>query len=181
MVGNFNDVVLEEKYDYITLIGVLEYAGYYTDDEQPFEAFLKKISSNLKEDGKLLIAIENKYGLKYWAGAREDHTGQFFEGLEGYQDTASKVRTFSKDGLKEMIEKAGYRHAEFYYPLPDYKFPVQIFSDECLPKEDDINIGLDTYDNTRLQLFNESSVYAGLLKEKKFDFFANSFFIEVSR
>ena len=41
MVGNFNDVVLEEKYDYITLIGVLEYAGYYTDDEQPFEAFLK--------------------------------------------------------------------------------------------------------------------------------------------
>ena len=27
MVGNFNDVVLQEKYDYITLIGVLEYAG----------------------------------------------------------------------------------------------------------------------------------------------------------
>ena len=27
MVGNFNDVVLKEKYDYITLIGVLEYAG----------------------------------------------------------------------------------------------------------------------------------------------------------
>lgn len=42
MVGNFNDVVLKEKYDYITLIGVLEYAGYYTDDEHPFEAFLKK-------------------------------------------------------------------------------------------------------------------------------------------
>lgn len=39
MVGNFNDVVLKEKYDYITLIGVLEYAGYYTDDEHPFEAF----------------------------------------------------------------------------------------------------------------------------------------------
>ena len=52
MVGNFNDVVLKEKYDYITLIGVLEYAGYYTDDEHPFEAFLKKISGYLKEDGK---------------------------------------------------------------------------------------------------------------------------------
>ena len=71
MVGNFNDVVLKEKYDYITLIGVLEYAGYYTDDEHPFEAFLKKISGYLKEDGKLLIAIENKFGLKYWAGSRE--------------------------------------------------------------------------------------------------------------
>ena len=62
MVGNFNDVVLKEKYDYITLIGVLEYAGYYTDDKHPFAAFLKKISGYLKEDGKLLIAIENKFG-----------------------------------------------------------------------------------------------------------------------
>lgn len=56
MVGNFNDIVLEEKYDYITLIGVLEYAAYYTDAKQPFESFLKRISSYLKEDGKLLIA-----------------------------------------------------------------------------------------------------------------------------
>ena len=117
MVGNFNDVVLKEKYDYITLIGVLEYAGYYTDDEHPFEAFLKKISGYLKEDGKLLIAIENKFGLKYWAGSREDHTGKFFDGLEGYIDTDSKVRTFSKEALKKIITDAGYGKAEFYYPV----------------------------------------------------------------
>ena len=181
MVGNFNDVVLKEKYDYITLIGVLEYAGYYTDDEHPFEAFLKKISGYLKEDGKLLIAIENKFGLKYWAGSREDHTGKFFDGLEGYIDTDSKVRTFSKEALKKIITDAGYAKAEFYYPFPDYKFPVQIFSDEYLPREDDLNIGLDTFDNTRMMLFNENRVYANLLKEKKFDFFANSFFIEVTK
>lgn len=181
MVGNINDVVLKEKYDYITLIGVLEYAGYYTDAEQPFEAFLEKISGYLKEDGKLLIAIENKFGLKYWAGSREDHTGKFFDGLEGYIDTDSKVRTFSKDALKKIILDAGYRKTEFYYPFPDYKFPVQIFSDEYLPKEDDLNIGLDTFDNTRMMLFNENRVYANLLKEKKFDFFANSFFVEVTK
>ena len=108
MVGNFNDIVLEEKYDYITLIGVLEYAAYYTDAKQPFESFLKRISSYLKEDGKLLIAIENKFGLKYWAGTREDHTGKFFDGLEGYIDTESSVRTFSKEGLKTIIANAGY-------------------------------------------------------------------------
>ena len=42
-------------------------------------------------------------------------------------------------------------------------------------------IGLDTFDNTRMMLFNENRVYANLLKEKKFDFFANSFFIEVAK
>lgn len=181
MVGNFNDIVLKEKYDYITLIGVLEYAAYYTDAEHPFEAFLRKISSYLKEDGKLLIAIENKFGLKYWAGAREDHTGKFFDGLEGYIDTESSVRTFSKDTLKKVITDAGYSNIEFYYPFPDYKFPVQIFSDEYLPKEDDLNMGLDTFDNSRMMLFNENRVYAGLLKEKKFDFFANSFFVEAAK
>lgn len=181
MVGNFNDVVLPEKYDYITLIGVLEYAGYYTDAKEPFTAFLRKISDYLKPEGKLLIAIENKFGLKYWAGAREDHTGGFFDGLEGYIGNTGKVRTFSKDGLAKIIGDAGYSHSEFYYPFPDYKFPTQIFSDECLPKEDDLNLSLDVYDNTRMQLMNENRVYAELLKEGKFDFFANSFFVEVSK
>lgn len=181
MVGNFNDVELTEKFDYITLIGVLEYAGYYTDAQDPFVTFLEKISGYLKEDGKLLIAIENKFGLKYWAGAREDHTGGFFDGLEGYVGTNSKTRTFSKDGLDAIIHKAGYSRTEFYYPFPDYKFPTRIFSDECLPKEEDLIEGMTALDNSRMQLMDENLVYGELLKEGKFDFFSNSFFVEVTR
>jgi hypothetical protein len=91
------------------------------------------------------------------------------------------VRTFSKEKLTEIIREAGYTKTEFYYPFPDYKFPTQIFSDQCLPKEDDLNVSLDTFDNTRLKLMDENRVYAQLLKEKKFDFFANSFFVEVAK
>ena len=64
MVGNFNDIVFEQKFDYITLIGVLEYANYYTEGENPFEVFLQKIKKLLNPGGKILIAIENKFGLK---------------------------------------------------------------------------------------------------------------------
>ena len=144
-VGNFQEVEqhLEKKYDVITLIGVFEYACSYIDSEQPYAEFLEIIKKHLTKDGRLILAIENKFGLKYWAGSREDHTGKFFDGLEGYIDTDSKVRTFSKEALKKIITDAGYGKAEFYYPFPDYKFPVQIFSDEYLPREDDLNIGLD--------------------------------------
>ena len=45
MVGNFNDIVLEEKFDYITLIGVMEYAAYYTEGKEPFRGFLENINS----------------------------------------------------------------------------------------------------------------------------------------
>lgn len=180
-IGNFNDVVLTQKFDYITLIGVLEYARYYTESLNPFVDFLKNIKKYLKEDGKLLIAIENKYGLKYWAGAREDHTGVSYDGLEGYINTQSKAETFSKKGLTKIIREAGYNSVDFYYPLPDYKFPTQIFSDYNLPKADDIAIGRESYDNSRILSFDENMVYRGLIDEGMFDFFANSFFVEVSK
>ena len=84
IVGNLNDINFEKKYDYITLIGVLEYQGNYTDTDNPYIDFLSKIKSLLKPEGKLLIAIENKYGLKYWCGASEDHTGIPFDGINQY-------------------------------------------------------------------------------------------------
>lgn len=176
MVGNFNDVVLKEKYDYITLIGVLEYAGYYTDDEHPFEAFLKKISGYLKEDGKLLIAIENKFGLKYWAGCREDHIATFFGGIEGYAKD-SYVRTFSKNELAHMLEQAGFSEHTFYYPYPDYKLPEKIFSDEYLPHENELNVNHRNFDRNRVRLFDENKVYGELIRAEMFPEFSNSFLI----
>ena len=48
IVGNLNDVTLNEKFDYITLIGVLEYAPLYTNSENPFEDFLGYINMLLR-------------------------------------------------------------------------------------------------------------------------------------
>lgn len=179
MVANFNDIHFEEKYDYITLIGVLEYANYYTGGDDSFVTFLEKIKKLLKPDGKLLIAIENKFGLKYFAGQVEDHTGCLFDGIENYVNTNSKVRTFSKDELTEMMKEAGFKDTKFYYPFPDYKFPMQIFSDEYLPKAEDLVCSLDSYDNDRIRLFDETAAFAGIVKANKFDVFSNSYFVEV--
>lgn len=95
IVGNLNDISFEKKFDYITLIGVLEYQGRFTDTDHPYHDFLKKIKSLLKPNGKLLIAIENQYGLKYWCGAGEDHTGVPFDGMNQYLLTNQGIRTFS--------------------------------------------------------------------------------------
>lgn len=181
MVGNFNDILFQEKYDYITLIGVLEYAAYYTAADHPFRAFLENIGGLLNPGGRVLIAIENRYGLKYWAGCREDHTGRFFDGLEGYHQTDSMVRTFGKEELTRIIRDAGYTDVQYYYPFPDYKFPVQIFSDDYLPKEEDLVCSLETYDNDRLQLFDETAVFQDIVNSGRFDFFSNSFFVEIGR
>ncbi len=179
MVGNFNDIKIEKKYKYITLIGVLEYAAYYTDTENPFVDFLKRIKNYLEPDGKLLIAIENKYGLKYFAGACEDHTGKMFDGIQGYLNTDALVRTFSKNELESIIREAGYEDINFYYPFPDYKFPTQIFSPEYLPNSKDLACSLECYDNDRIRLFDETVAFENIIDAGMFEFFSNSYFIEV--
>ena len=67
VVGNFQEIKknLTEKYDYITLIGVLEYGESYIRSENPYVDFLRIISKHLKPDGKIILAIENRLGLKY--------------------------------------------------------------------------------------------------------------------
>lgn len=180
IVGNFNDIRFQETYDYITLIGVLEYANYFTGGEDSFVSFLKKIKTLLKPDGKLLIAIENKFGMKYFAGQAEDHTGRLFDGIEGYIGTDSRVRTFSKKELKDIVTEAGLPEIRYFYPFPDYKFPVQVFSEDYMPHPEDLVCSLDSYDNDRIHFFDETAVFTGIVKAGKFDFFSNSFFVEAS-
>ena len=83
--------------------------------------------------------MRNRLGLKYWAGCTEDHVGKYFEGLENYPDTRS-VRTFSRKELSDIIDQAGEFKTTFYYPYPDYKFPMTIYSDKRLPKKGELGI-----------------------------------------
>lgn len=181
IVGNLNDIKFEEKFDYITLIGVFEYAIAFTEGEEPYLTFLNNIKKLLKPDGKILIAIENKFGLKYFLGAAEDHTGRLFDSITGYKNI-NNVKTFGKQELTSLLEKADLKYNNFYYPLPDYKFPNVIFSDLELPKIENINTYLPYYyENTKI-LFDEIEAYKEIIKEEeeKFTFFANSFFVEAS-
>ena len=176
MVGNFEDIQIEEKFDYVTLIGVLEYSIYYISSPDPFADMLKKARSYLKPGGKLIVAIENKYGIKYWAGATEDHTGRPFDGITGY-DGVDRVRTFSRKGLEELLKKSGFSNTEFYYPLPDYKLPLEIYSEQNLPKHYPVSGNTPNYDTERMTLFNEEKAMNELIAEGLFEQYANSFLV----
>lgn len=121
----------EARFDVITLIGVLEYAALYTPGPDPALALLQKVKSFLKPDGKLIIAIENQLGLKYFAGSAEDHVGIPFYGVEG-RYRRNQVRTFGRQELRKRILAAGFSQTRLLLPLPDYKLPVSIVSEEAL-------------------------------------------------
>lgn len=176
IVGNLNDIKFDKKFDYITLIGVLEYAGRFTNTDNPYGDFLKQVKQYLNPGGTLIIAIENKFGLKYWAGAREDHSGKFFDSIENYPKNIG-IETFGNHELRELIEDSGFSDIDFYYPLPDYKIPNLIFSDDHIPNIGQIVDSSPNYDSDRLTLFDEKLALDNIIKNKQFGFFANSFLV----
>lgn len=180
IVGNLNDIIFKERFDYVTLIGVLEYAGKFTQSNTPFKTFLEKAKSYLKPKGTLLLAIENKFGMKYWAGAKEDHTDKYFDSIENYPYN-KEIQTFGKYELEELFKKIGFSELNFYYPYPDYKLPKIIYSDNYLPNIDEFfDIYSPNFDHERYVLFNESEAFRNIIKNKQFPFFSNSFLIEAN-
>ncbi|MDD2414145.1 MAG: class I SAM-dependent methyltransferase [Eubacteriaceae bacterium] len=179
LTGNFNNIVFDKPFDMIVLNGVLEYAGSFTEGEDPYCSFLQKIRSLLAPQGVLLIAIENRLGLKYFNGVVEDHTSALFSGLNEYPGV-DFVKTFSKSELQSLLEKSGYDHYRFYYPFPDYKFPDTILTDETINTMG-YNYGnsISGYNHDRLVFFDENKMIDTLQHEKILDRFANSFIVEV--
>ena len=175
-VGNFQDIEpdLPCDYDYICLIGVLEYAQSYIGGDTPFENFLNIIRHHLKRSGRIVIAIENRFGLKYWAGCKEDHLGTYFSGIEGYPD-GGVVRTFTRNGLERIFLNCGIEEYAFYYPYPDYKFMATLYSDERQPKMGELSNNIRNFDRDRMVLFDEKKAYDSILREGLFPLYANSY------
>ena len=126
---------LSEKFDVVTLLGVLEYArSFGPETEKPEAALLAIARSFLKPDGHLLLAIENQLGLKYFAGAPEDHLGRPFFGIHDLYSATTPV-TFGRKELLGLLEGAGFASVEQLVPLPDYKLPVTVLYPACFEGE----------------------------------------------
>jgi len=131
---------------------------------------LRQLRRHLKPDGLLVLAAKNKFGMKYWAGNKEMYTHRYFAGLEN-----DGVRLYSGNGLKQLLKEAGFGWQEFYYPYPDERFALDIYSDRYLPKKGDLNYNIVNYEDDRLLLFDEQKVFDSVIEEGQFPFFANAY------
>lgn len=135
LAEKFDQFQCDHQFDVITLIGVLEYANLFTSGENPPLAMLERVRALLKFDGKLIIAIENQFGLKYFAGAPEDHLGKAMYGIEG-RYRKDQPQTYGRVVLQKMLRKAGFEHTTFMAPFPDYKLPNSIVTEAGFNDED---------------------------------------------
>lgn len=129
VVDDFLQFATDERFDYVLLIGVLEYAAVFSRSDDPFEHYLRSVTRFLAPGGRVVVAIENKLGLKYFNGCGEDHVGVPFFGIQNLYEPGM-VRTFGRQELREQLCAAGLPHTYFSYPFPDYKLPSAILTED---------------------------------------------------
>lgn len=170
---------LEGMWDYIVISDVFAKVPAMFDGKTPYKKFFEKIKKHLKKDGHVILAIDNKFGLTYFAGSKERLTGKYFEGLEGYGHSEG-IRTFSKEAVISMAKEAGFAAAKPYYPYPNFRYMTALYTDEHLPSPGELNTNLCNLEEERAILFNEAAVFDELIKEGKFQEFSNSYLFDLT-
>lgn len=189
--ANFNHLTLPSNtYDAIFLNGVLEYAKRFHEsaenDRDALLSILKRCFDTLNEDGVVCVAIENRMGLKYWLGAREDHFASPFVGLYGYPNDKG-IRTYDQKEWRNILAELGQEYSyRFIYPFPDYKMAKAILTDEYVqnnPYAHSHLYRLLSSDNgkTVQSSLNEFLLWESLQQRGDFGQYANSFFILISK
>lgn len=166
--------LLPTDFDYVILVGALEEAKNLIDSENAYEELISFALKHAKASGRILIATDNRLGLKYFAGNKEFITQDWFKGIEGYKD-GENVKTFSKPSIEKLLKKTGVTKYHFYYPYPDFRLMNSVFSDKRLPKVGELVDNDKNFDGDMMQLFDQSSAFDKLIEDELFDIYSNSF------
>ncbi len=183
--ANFKNLNLKNEHDIVFMIGSLEYSPLFFSDtaENSINAMISIAKSAVKKDGLIVIAIENKIGIKYWSGCQEDHTSTLYDSIHNYPNKPCPI-TFSKKEIKTILNKNALKHTAFFSCYPDYKFTATILNDniksEGLYLHNWIETPFASYSKPRINAFNESLAIKTLSNSGLLNEFANSFLIIAS-
>lgn len=178
-VTNDNVTDVWEKqhfYDYIILNGVLETC------KNP-KGLLSLCKCILNSNGTLLLATDNRLGIRYFCGDRDPFTGRSFDGIENYRrslssDGAREGRCYSQAEIENFLNETGFNSRRFYAVLPDIKHPQLIFAEDYIPTEELAMRYFPLYNNPDTVFLEEEFLYTDLIQNGLFYKLANSYLVE---
>ena len=163
----------DNQYDYVTLIGTIKTYENKVEKKayRRLEKFLKIANNLCKDSGKIILVLDNKYGMKSWTTLKANKN-----------IICNQTYALSKKLIDKLLEMQGFKKYKYYYVLPDYNVPNAIFTDNYLPNLESINRNF-LYGAEEFENFNQTEAYTEILKEdsQSFKFFANSFLVEIGK
>ena len=104
ILGELEEIQINEKFDKVIIAGIFEYAPLYINGEDCFKELIKYAESKLKNDGKLLLATENKFGISYWAGKKDLLKTNESRELTKKRNK-NEIQAFGEKQLRKLIQE----------------------------------------------------------------------------
>jgi SAM-dependent methyltransferase len=130
-VGGLDDIPADATADVVVAVGVVEYLAA----DRPLGDVVAALASHVADGGHLVVAVENRLGVKYLCGAPEDHEGVPWLGVEGYRHADPRARTPTRAGLEAALAAAGL-DTVVLGALPDYKHARLVLAPALLEHPD---------------------------------------------
>ena len=169
--GEIEDINLKEKFDIVSLIGVIDF-------KNDLDRYLDYAVSCLKENGKIIIGINNKFGIKYFTGVVKEHCSRAYESI------IHESRFVGIEDIENKLKELGYGFKK-YYPMPDYTFTNAVYTDEFLPTVDHIvSRDLECFDTEKNSVdYSERDILKEFVKKdpNMFKNLSNSYLIVASK
>ncbi len=171
------DLCPERNYDYVLAAGILESQGVLSKNLKDYADFVKRLCAFLKPFGKLLLICQNRMGIRYLCGEPDRKTGIPYDGVNGYP-VDHGLSGFTKKELEIILDKAGIRNYQFYYPLPDDQMVQAVYAQDCLPKDSVKDRVISYYPDKYTVVASQSDFMDFCIESGCLHVFANSFFVE---
>ena len=135
---------------------------------------LKAWYDKIQPNGRLLLAYENPFALRYWAGTRATNTGRPYDTLfgRGTSPLPSKVE------LQKRLDQTGYKKCKWYYLLNDHWFTGEVYSDEYLPNEHLNQRFIPYILEDKYLCFDEVELYREVIRGGAFPFMCGAYVVE---
>lgn len=140
----------------------------------------------LSSQGRMLLAMNNAFGLRYFCGDWDPYTGQSFDGLENYRMAYGKVedvfrgRMYGAGKVRQWLKTAGFKGVRFYSVLSDLEHPAFLFREDFIPNEDLTGRVFPFYNHPESVFLEEEHLYPMLLENGLFHAMANAYLVECS-
>lgn len=100
------------------------------------EKFLETVFASLKDDGEMMLAIENRHSHQYYMGRKDPHANLLFTTFlpRRLSNLISKIfhnkpyrnYIYSFKKMESLVMSVGFKECETYMCFPDYHFPEMI-------------------------------------------------------
>lgn len=154
--------ILEETFDSIVV---------WELPPDKLKKFFEKLSALTNTTSTIYLLFSNMIGVNNICHVREV-AGEQYEHMINNNFYSIKY-------VLELLKKLEFKTPEVYYPYPDYRYMVSIFSEDYLPQENELNRNDYLFEKNLIRLDDIQKLYKNILDKKLFSVLSNAYLLKI--